>query len=143
MNTTIITENADAPREPAPIVDEESVDALADASVTVAAINAERDVELATIQADLERDVQAAITERTNRELETELEECRTQITTLKRQMELLTEAMTPPPSTAPPPNPTPPNVEDVGHEVTPDSPEAPQEAPPEAERKRARSRWI
>ena len=150
--TVIVTETTD-PVEPAAAIEGEVLAAetlapvlegVAEASVTVAAIEADRDVEIATIHADLERENIAAITDRRILDLERELTECRTRAETAEASnIELREELLTLRPLTVEAP-PMEPNPSDEGsNEAIPANLEEHAEPPPEPVRKSPGLRWI
>jgi len=137
MVTTIITNEEEGEQSAEPSADE--IEAVVDACVEVAAIEAERDVAIAEIQAEVASVAieEAKVFEATQQELE----ECRKNIATLQvtvtdLQTELhliqqvLMERL---------PQPNPPAEENVSQEVMPDN----QEPPPEPVKQKKKFRLI
>ena len=123
----------------------ESIDVADDAAVVVvAAINADRDVEIAQIDAATRlAEIEAANDERIN-QLERELASCRMELATalemnIAMTTELSTRPLLTPPESDPPPNPS----ENDASEATQVNPEEQTDPPSEPVRKRPMSRWI
>jgi len=145
MTGVTIIENEPEPEVPA--ISTDAAEAVAEAVVEVAEIEADRDITLAKIAAETQVEMTAALGRDEVVSLQAELETCWNQISTLETinsDLMATVERLTPPPSTPPPSSEMNPLPEPESVVETPVSPE---EAPPVVEEppkpKRRGVRWI
>lgn len=153
--TTIITTGTNSPdaasgsmtETEAPIEATENIASeVSDAAVEIAQIEAERDVRIAEISAETTQALaESAAEEDEIDDLDERLDQCQQSIETLHQRQDKTEELLQSILERLTPPEPSPQNqpILDESGEVTPDSPEVQEVAPPEPVRKRPLLRWI